>query len=110
MAGPEPIMTQTMKATEARQQWSRLLNQVFRKERRVLVEKDGLPVAAIVSTDDLRVLQRLQDDREARRAVLQRSWNAFADVKPETVEQDVAAAVAAARQKRRAKSGAASRL
>lgn len=103
MAERELIMTQTVKATEARQQWSRLLNQVFRKERRLLVEKDGIPVAAIVSTDDLRDLQRLQEQREAGLAVLQRSWSAFTDVNPETVEQDAAAAVAAARQKRRAK-------
>jgi prevent-host-death family protein len=107
MAEREPIMTQTIKATEARQQWSQLLNQVFRKERRLLVEKDGIPVAAIVSTDDLRDLQRLQEQREAGQAVLERSWNAFADVNPATVEQEAAATVAAARQKRRAKQGAA---
>ena len=107
MAEREPIMTQTMKATEARQQWSRLLNQVFRKERRVLVEKDGIPVAAIVSTDDLADLQRLQEERAAALTVLKRSWNAFSDVSPDTVEQDAAAAVAAARKKRRTNQGVA---
>ena len=30
-------MTQTMKSSDARQQWSQLLNKVFRKETRVIV-------------------------------------------------------------------------
>jgi hypothetical protein len=42
-----------MESTESRQQWGPLLNQVFRRERRVHVEQDGLPVAAIVSSSDI---------------------------------------------------------
>jgi prevent-host-death family protein len=52
-------MTKTLKASEARQQFSELLNQVFKGETRVLVEKSGIPVAAIVSTTDLNKLQQL---------------------------------------------------
>ena len=39
-------MTQTLKASEARAQWSQLLNKVFRRQARVIVEKSGIPVAA----------------------------------------------------------------
>ena len=46
-------MTQVMKASEVRQQWSQLLNKVFRNQTRVLVEKSGIPVAAVISIDDL---------------------------------------------------------
>src|SRR6266852_947780 len=43
MREPEPT-TQTMKASQARQEWSQILNRVFRKQTRVLVEKSGIPV------------------------------------------------------------------
>ena len=41
-------MTQVMKASEARAQWSQLLNKVFRSQTRVVVEKSGIPVAAVI--------------------------------------------------------------
>jgi prevent-host-death family protein len=51
MQEQEP-MTKTIKASVARQQFSQLLNDVFRKESRVVVEKSGIPVAAIISASD----------------------------------------------------------
>ncbi len=43
-----------------------VLNRVFRKETRIVVEKSGIPVAAIASADDLKRLDRLDEqDREA---------------------------------------------
>ncbi len=61
MAEREP-MTQTIKATEARQQWGQLLNKVFRKETRVIVEKSGIPVAAIISAEDFQRLSNLEQE------------------------------------------------
>jgi prevent-host-death family protein len=46
-------MTQTIKTSEARQHWSRILNKVYKDEARVVVEKSGIPVAAVISTKDL---------------------------------------------------------
>lgn len=63
MRATEEPVTLTMKATEARAEWSRLLNLVFRRELRLLIEKDGIPVAAIVSADDLMRLERLGLER-----------------------------------------------
>jgi prevent-host-death family protein len=56
-------MTKTIKASEARQQFSQLLNEVFRRETRVIVEKSGIPVAAIVSAEDFK---RLAEDSHVR--------------------------------------------
>jgi hypothetical protein len=39
----EPV-TETVNVTEARRGWSDLLNRVFRREARVIVEKSGMPV------------------------------------------------------------------
>lgn len=101
MAGRRPT-TQTVKTSEARQQWSQLVNQVGRGEIRVLVEKGGLPVAAIVSAEDLERLNRLDAQRSERFKALEESWVAFQDVPPGEVEREVAKAVAAARRKHRA--------
>lgn len=95
-------MIQTMKASEARQQFSQLLNQVFRRETRVIVEKSGIPVAAIISAEDLERLGQWEEQRSERFKALEESWKAFEGVPPEEIEREVAKAIAAARKKRRA--------
>lgn len=91
--------TQTLKATDARQQWSQLLNKVYRKETRVLVEKSGIPVAAIVSVDDLIRLQQLDAERETRFQALDAVRDAFKDLPPEELEREVARAIEASRRR-----------
>ncbi len=56
---------QTMKAPDARQHWGKLLRAVSRKKARIIVEKHGLPVAAVVSMDDLARLQGLEAQQPA---------------------------------------------
>lgn len=56
----EQPMIQTIKAYDARQHWSELLTTVFRRERRYVVEKSGIPVAAVVSMEDLARLRQLE--------------------------------------------------
>ncbi len=94
-------MTQTMKASQARAEWSQLLNKVYRKQTRV--EKSGIPVAAIVSPDDLERLRRVD---EAEGQVLERMRAAFADVPDEQLERDVAQVIARVRAKARGKQAA----
>ncbi len=94
-------MTQTMKASEARQHFSRLLNQVYRKETRVVVEKSGIPVAAIVSAEDLALLKCFEVERAQRFAALDRIDEAFKDVPADELEAEVDRAVAAVRQAHR---------
>jgi len=54
-----------MKISEVKQQFNRLVNQVYRRETRVMVEKSGIPVAGIVSAEDLERLDRLDRERRA---------------------------------------------
>jgi len=96
----EPI-TKTMKATEARQQFSQLLNQVFRRETRVVVEKSGIPVAAIISASDLERLNQLEAQRAERFKALDATREAFKDVPDDELEAEVTKAVASARRKLR---------
>ena len=99
-------MTQTIAASEARQHFSQLLNQVFRREKRVVIEKSGVPVAALISADDLEQLRRLEEQRREDFAVLDRIREAFRGVPAEEIEREVARAVAEVRAEQRQRSQA----
>ena len=93
--------TQTLKVSEARQQFSQLLNKVFRGETRVLVEKNGIPVAAIISAGDLDELTRLEREREEDFKALTATREAFKDVPDEELESEVARALSEIRARNR---------
>ncbi len=94
-------MTQTMKASQARQEWSQVLNQVFRGKTRVIVEKSGIPVAAIVSTEDLERLKQFEAQRAERFKVLEQIGAAFQDVPPAELEREVSQALHEVREEAR---------
>jgi prevent-host-death family protein len=100
MVEPEP-MTKTIKASEARQQFSQLLNEVFRRESRVLVEKSGIPVAAIISAEDFKRLARLEQERAEQFKILDEIGAAFQDVPAEEIEREVKRAITQVRQQNR---------
>lgn len=103
MPKPAGTMTQTLAVSEARQQFSQLLNQVFRREKRVVIEKSGVPVAALVSADDLEQLRRFEEQRREDFTVLDRLREAFSGVSAEEIEREVARAVAEVRTENRPK-------
>lgn len=102
MRGRQPE-TKSMSATAIRQDWSSVLNCVARKETRVLVEKSGAPVAAIVSADDLERLQRYDAERAEHFKALEQTGEAFKDVPLEELEREVAKALAEVRAENRVK-------
>jgi prevent-host-death family protein len=80
--------TQTMKISEVKTQLNSLVNRVYRKEARVLVEKSGIPVAALVSAADLALLDRLDRERAERLQALDEMRAAFQDVPAEEIERE----------------------
>ena len=98
MREPEPV-TETMKISEVKNALSSLVNKVYRKETRVLVEKSGIPVAALVSAEDLRRLTQLDQTWDARTRAIERFSQAFADVPTEEAEAEVARIIAEHRQR-----------
>ena len=100
MPQQEPV-TRTVKASEARTRWSQLINQVARRQTRVIVEKSGIPVAAIISTQDLERLSRLEDERQQDFAVLDEIGAAFQNETPEAIKRQVGQAVAEVRSENR---------
>jgi len=103
--GQQQPPTQTMKAFDAHQEWSHLLHRVSRHETRVLVEQDGVPVAAIVSAEDLEYLQQLDQQRQRDLATLRASQEGFRDEPPDEVERQIAQALAEVRAERAASKG-----
>ena len=89
--------TQTMNASDARQHWATTLDRVSRRRERVVVEKSGVPVAAIVSIDDLERLNGLDDDREDQFRVIDETRALFRDVPDAELEAEILAAIDAVR-------------
>lgn len=98
----EPPATETMKISEVKPQLNSLVNRVYRGETRVVVEKSGIPVEAIVAVEDLRRLERLEREREERSRVLREFAAGFVDQTPEEIERETAKAIAEVRAERRA--------
>lgn len=93
-----PLPTDSMNFTKARQHLSEIVNQVARRERRVLLEKHGAPVAAIVSHDDLKRLKELDEEEQRRTAAFKAISDRLADVPLDELEQEIAKSIATARQ------------
>ena len=91
-------MTQTISASTARQEWSKILNKVFREETRIVVEKSGIPVAAIISAEDLKRLDRLEKERSDRFRILDEVKAAFKDIPEPEIEREVDRALTRVRQ------------
>lgn len=99
-------MTQIMKASDVRQQWSRLLNQVFINQTRIVIERSGIPVAAVISAEELERFQRLEEQRAQRFKVLDKMREAFKGVPVEKIEKEVKKAIAQVRAENRLKRAA----
>ena len=93
-------MTQTLKSSDVRSNWSKLLNQVFRGKTEVVVEKSGIPVAAIVSAQDYQKLQQVKRARARDFAVIDRMRAAFYDQTDEEIKKNVNKAVQEVRKER----------
>lgn len=99
--------TQTVTISDVKDTIVRLVDQVARGETRIVVEKGGVPVAALVSSDDLKHLARLDEQRAERKRVVAAMREPFRGVSPEEIERETAKAVADVREEMRAEREAA---
>src|SRR5215213_4111784 len=96
MIGQEPAK-RTLKISDVKARLSSLVNEVYRKETRVLIEKAGIPVAALVSIEDLERLTRLDREWTAGTKALQEFSAACQDVPVAELEEQVARIIAEGR-------------
>jgi prevent-host-death family protein len=94
---------QTMKATEARRNWSQLLNRVAHEKTPVLLEKSGIRVAVMMSVDEFERLQQFEADWDKPFSALDETRAAFADLSSEEREREAVTAVTEARAALRVK-------
>lgn len=87
-------MATRIAAREARRRFSELVGRVRYGGETVILESSGKPMAAVIPLD---LYNRMVAERDARLAVLDRIRSRLPEVPEAEVEQDVAAAVAAAR-------------
>lgn len=92
---------ESLSVSQARQHFSETLNRVYRGEARVVVEKSGIPVGAIVSPRDLKYLQRRDASRDRLLAAMRETQAAFADVDPEELDREIENAIAEVEDERR---------
>jgi prevent-host-death family protein len=98
---PRARSTRRIAAASARQNLSRLLMDVRREEEPVIIEKGGVPVAAVVPLSMLDRDRRWAEERAGRLALLERLRRPFRDLPSGEIERETSEAVAAARRDRR---------
>lgn len=91
-----------MKISEVKSRLRSLVNDLYRQETRVVVEKSGIPVVAIIPIKDLRRLIWLDErDREAR-GIVEAMRAPFDDVPPEEIARQTGRILAEIREEDRA--------
>lgn len=93
---------ETVKASEARQHFSELVNRVHDTGVRVIIEKNGAAVAALVSRQDLQRLHTLDQQAKAANEAIDRFQHAFAGAPKEDLESEIEKAIAEVRLERKA--------
>ena len=89
---------QRVNSSEARAQWDELLDRVEQRKSRLLIERGGVPVAAVISADELERLTRLEKERARDFEVLEEISAAFLDQTPSEIQREVTKAIREVRE------------
>ena len=89
-----------MAVAEARRRFSRILDDVRETDEPMIIEKSGVPVAALVPLTVLDRDRRWAAERAERIALLERMRRPFRDVPTEEIETRVREAITSVRQQR----------
>jgi hypothetical protein len=100
VADQEPL-TETIDITGATPSVSELLQAVSRSRKRVVLEEDGKPKAAVLSYREFEFFKQMKAQRDKRFKILEEIGEAFKDVPPEEIEREVAKALAEVRAEMR---------
>ncbi|MBA2468764.1 MAG: type II toxin-antitoxin system Phd/YefM family antitoxin [Chloroflexia bacterium] len=100
MALPKTQDLETMNVSEARKQFSDLLNRVHRDEELIVVEKSGIPMAGIVPMSVVRAAQEKEAQRQEFLQVLNTTRSGFVNVSEEEIEREIEKALAEIKQER----------
>ena len=93
--------TETMNVSESRRQYSEILNRIYRDEEQVIIEKNGIPVAAIVPMSVVRDAELTEERRAELRAAFEATRAEFRDIPPDEIEREIEKAIAEVEEERR---------
>ena len=93
----ENPQTRTMPIAEVKRTLSRLVDEVQRGQARILIEKSGVPAAALVSDADLSRLEQIDQLRAERTQILEDMREPFRGVSAEEIEREATKAIAEVR-------------
>ena len=97
---PRVARTRRIAAATARQTFSQLLSEVRRDDAPVIIERSGVPVAAVVPLSMLERERRWEEERAQRKALLERLRRPFENIPSGELEREAIAAVTAVRKER----------
>lgn len=87
--------------SDTKQNFSKLINEVAGGETRVVVEKNGLPVAAIISAKDYRLFRIMEANRARAYEEVYRMSESLSHIPIETIEALVEETIAESRARYR---------
>ena len=90
-----------MSASDARQHFSGMVNEIVQEGTRVVIEKNGAPVVAVVPIIDLIRLRSLDEKNSETAALLEMIGRPFRDVPVEEFEAEVEKIMAELREENR---------
>ena len=94
-----PTLTRNLEQTGA--DLPALVRDVARTGKRILIEVEGVPVAALISRDDLVLLEEVRAEDRRDQAALDAFRAAFADVDAAELQTEIDKAIQAGRQENR---------
>lgn len=101
MAVPKQRTVETMSVSEARQRFSDTLNRVREEDVRIIVEKSGIPVAAVVPISVFEGDEQRERQRQEALDALKSAQSGFVDAPEEEIERELAKAIAEVKQERK---------
>jgi len=102
----QPNTQPTMDLADVRDAFEGVVDAVARGEGNVVVARDGVPAAAIISMRELARFERYLSQREARFAVIEELREAFRGVPQEEIERETDRILERIRAERRAEATA----
>lgn len=99
-------LVRTVEAADVQRSFDELLDEVNKQRKRVVVERGGKVVAALISAAELEYLEHMDRQRAEHYKVIQEIQARNADIDPEEAERDIAEAIAEMRAEARAKRAA----
>lgn len=101
MALPKNRTTETMSEADSRQRFSEILDRVWQDDGQVTIEKDGVPVAAIVPMSVVRDAESTERRRQNLRRAFEEAREEFRDIPPDEIESEIAQAISEVEESRR---------